>query len=418
MPEVPLPPRPPLPAAHPAQLAAHARLMGRRVPELDGARYQDRAATAASVLPLASTLPGVQVQAVPASPLEADALVAGREALGLTNLLILDAPEGVHDLVVWHQGFAALPDAHRALASVADALREDGLALLGWSVLPGWHMLGMARDLLRFHTARTPHQAPADAARDLLELLADSMPPSGAGAWLRAVREAVASQDDAELVRTWLAPAHHPLDAHALHALADRAGLDVLGDAARGDASASRLPDHVVDFLVEEQRRFGPLVAEQHVDYLVHRAYRLTVLGRTGRPEAPLPLAGLHVGASGPLAPEGDHPALAALRDAWPASVPYEDLPLGQGPQARLQAVLGALETDAVQLRTSPTRAGGARVPAFVRHLARGTGPVTDLLHAAPPLAPEDRALLAAGHVPAPHRRRLGRWLTDDPEVP
>ncbi|MCB9662587.1 MAG: methyltransferase regulatory domain-containing protein [Alphaproteobacteria bacterium] len=411
MPEVPRPPRPPLAAAHPAQLAAQATLAGRAAPALDGAQVLHLAATPEELLPLAWSLPSTTFHAVALDDGAGDALATGREALGLTNLT-LDGPLPARaDLVVWHRGFSERTDPADALAHLARRLPEDGLLLLGWCVLPGWHMLGMVRELLRFHVGRTPDAPPAAAARALLDLLADAMPPSGAGSWLRAVRATVRTLDDGELATTFLAPQHHPLHAHALHAHAAEAGLVLLGDAERREGSAARLPDHVVDFLVDERRAHGPVVAEQHVDLLVNRAFRLTVLGRAGRPEAARPLVGLWVGTPDPAHLVGTHPALDALRAAWPRFLPYEALPEGGSPEARLQAVLEALEADAVLVRTRPPAVGGDRVPAVVRHLAAAGLPVPDLLHVARPLSPEDRVLLARGEVPPEARARLAPWL-------
>src|SRR5216684_1854115 len=90
-------------------------------------------------------------------------IAAGQQAVtavGLTNLelrqasiLDVDASWGQFDYVIAHGVFSWVPEPvqDKILSICHTNLQPNGIAYISYNTLPGWHMRGMIRDMMRYH---------------------------------------------------------------------------------------------------------------------------------------------------------------------------------------------------------------------------------------------------------------------------
>jgi methyltransferase-like protein/cyclopropane fatty-acyl-phospholipid synthase-like methyltransferase len=414
----------PFAQTHPSRLAAVATLFGLRpVPPAKCRVLELGCASGGNLLPMAEALPGSEFVGVELSARQAADGQRFIDQTGLKNVAIkhasiLDVDEsyGKFDYVIAHGVFSWVPTPvqDKILAICAANLTPDGVAYVSYNTYPGWHMRGMIRDMMRYHSGRFPDpQRKVQQARALLDFLAKNVPAnSGAySTYLTAELEHIRKQADFYLLHDHLEEVNDPVFFHQFAARARSAGLRYLGEARVQTMATANFGPEIQKTL----KAVAPdqIMAEQYMDFLRNRMFRETLLV----PAAAAPnwnvsvgsIAGLHV-ASGAAPDETAGPAAApagpdsvtyksrsgmgmttnrplvkaamqVLRAAFPATVPLDTLRqeaqkvIGRNPadpmqaaednQAVAAALLSAyVGTDMVELHAHPvefTRAAGEK---------------------------------------------------------
>jgi SAM-dependent methyltransferase len=356
------------PYRHSTPVRTHviARLFGVTSPDPRTARVLEiGCAGGGNLLPLASLYPDASFVGLDPATNHIAQAEATRDALGLTNARFVLAPieeldpsEGPFDYIVCHGVFSWVPEtARRAiLEACRDRLAPNGIAYISYNTLPGWHMRRVVRDAMMFHVA--PWSDPQERitqARAMVHFLADVTGAVGPmGQYLEIERENMERYGDDYLFHEHLSPDNDPLYFHEFMALARGYGLKFLGEAELpGMMPLDLRPDarEVLSTLTDDLER-----SQQYMDFLVHRAFRQTLLVHQTTDVDPIiqssrawDLHGatqLHRPDDGPapldpgvaltfMSPDGrgfttDHPvvkaALLLLRSEWAGTLPVTDL--------------------------------------------------------------------------------------------
>lgn len=364
--EVPYPRRA-YPQTHPARLGAIATVLGMTPAPAGACRVIELGCGSGdNLIPLAAAFPGSRFVGVDFSDRQIAMGRAVAEQLGLENLRLeargiesLGAADGEFDFILCHGVYSWVPEPvrRRVLEICRKNLSREGVALVSYNALPGWHMDGALRDMALFHTRHAgPPLERVEAGHRLIEFLQRATPDADS-AWakmLRARGDALRRypldyiyHDHFEVVNT-------PFLFVEFARRAADAGLQVLGDA--------RVAATWIGGLAPEARqRFeswtsDPIELQQYMDFLVNRMLRHTLLCRSEvallRAPDPGRLDGLHVASRLEVdPPDADlhasgemtfrkpgaservrvaHPiekaAMVALSERWPASLPFAEL--------------------------------------------------------------------------------------------
>jgi methyltransferase-like protein/trans-aconitate methyltransferase len=356
----------PFPQAHPDRLATLGRLFGLNAADPARCRVLELGCAAGGhLIPLALAMPQSQFVGVDLSAVQ---VAQGRrivDDLGLANIRLqaasiaeLDDGIGGFDYIVAHGVYSWVPNAvqEKILALCASQLNPGGIAYVSYNTLPGWHMRGMIRDLMRYHAAGfgDPAQRVAQA-RAILDFLARSVPTAdGAyGLLLKTELDALRNSPDHYILHEHLEDTNEPLYFHAFAERAARHGLQYLAEAELSTMLASNFPPEVQQTVL----RIAPdlIRQEQYMDFLRNRSFRQTLLVRQDEPVQraltpqrvrPLWISAALVpedAATGPAAgreatfraPNGGQlktanavtqAAMAVLAKHWPQALPFERL--------------------------------------------------------------------------------------------
>jgi methyltransferase-like protein/SAM-dependent methyltransferase len=356
----------PFAQTHPDRLATQARLMGLAPPALAGCRVLELGCAAGgNLIPMAVAMPEAQFVGVDLSAVqvrEGQALIAD---LGLTNIVLhacsitdVDAGWGRFDYILCHGVYSWVPAAvqDKILAICAEQLSASGVAYVSYNTLPGWHMRGMVRELMRFHAQgfAEPGQRVAQA-RAIVDFLARWVPAqdNAYGLMLRSELEILGRAPDYYLLHEHLEDVNEALYFHQFAERAAAHGLQYLAEAELSTMLASNLPPEVGHTLA--QISSDVIRQEQFMDFLRNRHFRQTLLVRGEQPVnrsiTPDRLQALWIAA--PLIPASAAPDIATRREEdfksaqggllrtpnpvtkaalvllarrWPAAIAFEDL--------------------------------------------------------------------------------------------
>jgi len=347
-------PYPSVPVFHarPQRLAAIARLHGLPAPALRRILVPG-CGEGGNLLAIAAAHPEAEVTGIDLSGRQV--AQAGRlaAAAGLANVRLVEGSFvdlgpalGPFDAIVAHGLWSWVPEdvGEALLALCGRALAPDGIAYVSFNVLPGWHLRGAVRALLRQAAAGI-----ADAAAQVAAARAALEAATGEGAWadvLADERARVARLADGHLAHDLLEPVNRPAWLGDFVARAAAHGLAYLADANVAAALPQNQPAALQPFLAGLE----PAAAEELVDLRLGRSYRAALLVRASGPirrdaaawdAGAVRVAGrLEPGESADGAvrfrsPEGtvvaarEAPAVAALEAlaaAWPASLDLDGL--------------------------------------------------------------------------------------------
>jgi methyltransferase-like protein len=357
----------PQPQAHPARLAAIARLHGIPAASPSQCRLLEvGCGEGANLLPCAlvysnSTFVGIDLSKSAISRGE-----AYQERLGLNNLRLEAAdlttwqpPEGPYDFIIAHGFYSWVPMSVRdaLLALCRDRLAPAGIAYISYNALPGCHVRRMLWDMLRFHTRdiQEPNER-LNQAVSLLQFLAAGATARGPyGEILRtAVRDAKEPANRSVLFHDDLSDINDPVSITDFMNHARKFDLEFLGEADYFEMTSELLPKPIADTLAGLAER-DYVLKEQYFDFLKMRRFRQTLLCRLGALKSRQPLdhaiydlsitsdaesnsgpadltAGVDVQfrAVGGAAATFDHPLIKAafvvLRQAFPSSLTFREL--------------------------------------------------------------------------------------------
>ena len=279
---------------HPDKLTALAALLGLEAPPVAGSRVLELGcASGGNLLPLAVAYPKTQFVGVDLSSVQIAQGQAVVDACGIPNARLLamsvtdiDEYFGKFDYIIAHGLYSWVPNAvQEAILGVCSRnLSEHGVAYVSYNTLPGWHMHGMIRDLMRFHAMGFPDPGKrVQQARAMLDFLAQSVPKdnNAYGLLLQGDLEMLRKLPDYYILHEHLEETNEPLYFHQFVERAQRHGLQYLADADVSTMLASRFPPQVS----ETVRRIAPDVIrqEQVMDFLRNRSFRQTLMVHAAR---------------------------------------------------------------------------------------------------------------------------------------
>lgn len=277
----------PYPETHPGLLAAMGTLHGLRPPRPDRCRVLELGcALGTNLVGMAATLPESRFWGIDLSPRQ---IAAGQEIvaeLGLGNIElraqdISDFGAGAErfDYILCHGVYSWVPEAvqDKILRIVRQHLQPHGIAYVSFNVLPGWHLLGALRDLLRRHvgTGGTPEERVARAREYLSFLKHIPDEQTVAQAFLFSEVQRLDQLPDAYLYYEHLGRHNRPQYFGEFAAGLRRAGLQYLGDAYFAMAAPGR---HYAQMVCAATVPGDPIETEQRLDVLEARYFRASLL--------------------------------------------------------------------------------------------------------------------------------------------
>lgn len=399
----------------PEQMEAIAALFGVPAPTVPTARILEvGGASGGNLIPVALRNPGARCVGVELSGVQVARAREHAARLGLSNvefieadLLELDsAMLGQFDYIVAHGVYSWIPPrAQQALLALCEAcLSPAGVAYISYNTYPGWKAKEVLRDAMLYHGRGQPPADQVDYGRSMVEFLRTVAREGGVtDLALRENLDQVRIAPVDYLAHDYLEPYNLPCYFHEFLREADHHGLAYLGEALPSMMMPANYGEDLARTLYSAVGDDQAQV-EQYLDFAIDRAFRQTLLVRSGRADAIQrrpdldALSGLHVAVrldcAEPeirfdgsrqqfLSPTGQgiatgsnatKRAIQRLRGAWPGTVGFEELAMeakqGAGDamlreEAELQ--VGDLVTmlafrGLVRLRTRPVRLGGKQV--------------------------------------------------------
>lgn len=281
------------PLTHPLKLGVIAALQGLEVAPVRTCRVLEiGCGDGSNLLPLAESFPEAQFHGFDLGQRHIDTAQRVARELGLSNVVfeqkdVLDFdPAGqTYDYILAHGIFSWVPDSVRAriLEVTRDCLSDRGVATISYNTLPGWHLRGALRDMLRIHSRHCRSSAEKlGQGRALLQFLADGAPKGSAyGAYLAFELKALMAMPDSYLLHEFLEGENRAFSLRTFVDFARRHGLNYVGDAKRLVTAAGSLTPGVRAALTRMTR--DAVEFEQYADFVSVRSFRRSVLVRSGR---------------------------------------------------------------------------------------------------------------------------------------
>ena len=354
--------------SHPDRLTTVAHLFGLTPPEVRTASVLELGcASGGNIIPMAEQLPEGRFIGIDLSAKQIGFGQDRLKRLGLKNIelrhgsiLDIDDSWGQFDFIITHGIYSWVPDKvqDKILAVSKANLKPNGIAYVSYNTLPGWHMRGMIRDMMRYHANRfADAQTRIAQARALLEFLHQAVgnqPDNPYSALLKLETQMLKQAEDWYLYHEHLEEINEPIYFHQFVERAQKHGLRFLGESNVKKMVPGNYPKEVEQVL---QRLSNDVIhMEQYMDFLRNGMFRQSLLCHPEhQPNYSVPadrLVGLYVASA--LAPAEAQPdvlttkqekfqlpnnagnvqvtdplcknALMILHEAWPLGVRFEDL--------------------------------------------------------------------------------------------
>jgi methyltransferase-like protein/SAM-dependent methyltransferase len=243
-----------------------------------------------NLIPMALELPesafvGIDLSARQIGEAKETATILGLQNAKFQKANIMDiGPDfGEFDYIITHGVFSWVPQpvADKILEVSARNLAPNGVAYISYNTLPGWHMRGMIRDMMCYHTRQFARpEVRVRQARALLKFLADSVPgeKNPYGTYLKNEVKYLQDKHDSYIYHDHLAQNNNPLYFHQFVERAETAGLQYLGESGFGAMAlaAHDLPANVMATLQQISPHL--IHREQYMDFVRNATFRQTLL--------------------------------------------------------------------------------------------------------------------------------------------
>jgi SAM-dependent methyltransferase len=287
-------PYPSMPFAYtqPERLAALTALFGLKAPNAKEARVLELGcASGGNIIPLAARYPRARFVGIDLSQRHID---DGRDrirALALANVELRQADiartelgSEQFDYLICHGVFSWVPKQTQdaILRICAEVLVPNGVAVVSYNVLPGWHLRNIIRDICIRHVGLSgPPRTRVANARKALELIAGSLKETNPyGLLIRNEARRLASRPAAYIMGEFLAADNAPCHFDEFARRIKDFNLTYLCE---GDLNAS-IPD-IQDPEIRRRNRSlagsNHLALEQCIDLFTGRTFRRSVLVRS-----------------------------------------------------------------------------------------------------------------------------------------
>ena len=279
----------PFAQTHPSRLFTIGTLFGMRPTPVQRCRVLELGCAAGgNLIPMAEYLPDSEFVGL---DLSARQIQDGNEmvkAFGFKNITlkhasIMDVNDsyGMFDYIICHGVFSWVPNdvQEKVFQICSKQLTPNGIAYISYNTYPGWHLRGMIRDMMRYHSERfnTP-QLRTQQARALLDFLAQSVRQDG-GAYsvlLKTELETLRHQADHYLYHEHLEEVNAPLYFHQFASRAKVHGLKYLGESRVGTMVTGNFGPEIEKTL--RMLATDQIQAEQYMDFLRNRMFRETLI--------------------------------------------------------------------------------------------------------------------------------------------
>lgn len=279
---------------HPDCLATLGRLLGLQTAPVEKCRVLELGcATGSNVIPMASSLPGSDFTGIDISARQIAAGQKWIDDLGLKNInlrqmdILEITPElGKFDYIIAHGVFSWVPEPvqEKLLAICRQNLAKNGIAFVSYNTYPGWHIINVARDLMRYYSRdiSDPIERVAEA-RASLHFFSGASPAEKSGYFslLKSYDEFInfsengaSPKTDSALLHDELEEINQPFYFYQFIERAEKHGLQYLGDFEH--AVEEKLPKNALEVL--RKKATGLIDLEQSCDFLVNRTFRKTLL--------------------------------------------------------------------------------------------------------------------------------------------
>lgn len=278
----------PFPDTHPRSLAMLGELFQLPVAAPEQCRVLELGcASGGNLIPMAWHLPksefvGVDLEA--AQVAEGQRLVNEMELANITlvqgDIMELGEELGQFDYIIAHGVFSWVPEAVRQgiFALYRKLLKPGGIGYISYNTRPGWHVRGMVREMLLYHTRGIDDPLEClNRARDFIEMYAQTLKgqPGSLSKHLLLELESLKSAHPSYLYHEYLEANNQPLLASEFIEQAQAHGLKYLCECQLEGMFPSHLGPLAEAFLdgVEESARH-----EQYLDFFNHRTFRQSLL--------------------------------------------------------------------------------------------------------------------------------------------
>lgn len=284
----------PIARTHPHNIAAVSALFGLTAPRPSRARILELGCgSGANLLSIAASLPqstclGVDLALTAIEQGDKIIARAGLNNLRLEamNLLDFDRSLGEFDYIICHGVISWVPrSVQKKIFEICAAnLSPNGIAFVSYNTLPGWHIRGLVREAMVFHTKRlSAIDQKASQARAFIKFMVETsaITATSHAAALQKELEHISKLPDWYIAHDFLEEVNEPLYFHDFADRADSAGLSYVSDAQLVKSSAIDLP-------AEAQRILGKIAEnrldlEQYFDFLRNTMFRRSLLSRKDR---------------------------------------------------------------------------------------------------------------------------------------
>lgn len=276
---------------HPSVLATIGTLFGMEPPPVENCRVLEiGCASGGNLIPMSMELPESQFVGI---DLSARQIAEGKETisvLGLErielharNVMEIGPDFGQFDYIIAHGVYSWVPQevASKIVEVCAKNLSPNGISYVSYNTLPGWHMRGMIRDMMCYHTRQFEKPAvKIRQSRALISFLAESVPgeKNPYGIYLKNELEMLQKMRDSYIFHEHLERENNPIYFHQFVERAEAQGLQYLGESSFGSMSiaAHDLPPKVMATL----QRISPnlIQREQYMDFVRNRTFRQSLL--------------------------------------------------------------------------------------------------------------------------------------------
>ena len=286
--------------SHPDRLATVAILMGMHPAPVDRCRVLELGcASGGNLAPMAYVLPNSEFVGIDNSQQQIAEGQREIESLGLKNIALkhldildMDGSLGQFDYIIAHGVFSWVPHAvqEKLLDACKDSLTPNGVAFVSYNAYPGWHMIGIIRDMMLYHTRdETDPQQQATMARQLLSFMAEALSDKedAYGSFINMYANFLQGELRGDIDSGNSVLLHDELETHNqplyFWQFAERAaqhGLQYLGDAEFRTMMGSNLKPDVNKTLAQMSK--SVIDIEQYMDFVRNRTLRQTLLCHQG----------------------------------------------------------------------------------------------------------------------------------------
>ncbi len=356
----------PYKGSHPDHLATLAQLFGMKPAKVTRCKVLELGcAGGGNLIPMAQYYPHSEFIGIDLSReqvREANSVIRELDLQNITieqmDLTAFDGEIGEFDFIIAHGIFSWVPYAvqESIFEICSKCLSPNGVAFISYNTFPGWHLRGMVRDLMLYHTrdSVTPEDR-IGKSKGFLRFLTENL-ASGNEPYPHFLKEELVrleERSDSYLYHEHLEENNTPIYFFQFIDRARQHGLQYLSES----EFFSMLPTNMAPPLAEAVRSFGNnlIEMEQYMDFIHNRTFRQTLLChgniKLNRTLTADSLQSLSI--ASPLQPAGDsidlrspssedfsapnekilstsHPltkaALVFLSQVWPQPIPFADL--------------------------------------------------------------------------------------------
>lgn len=273
---------------HPDHLYTIGKLFGMTPPDFATARVLELGcAGGGNLFPLALKFPKASFVGLDLSAEEIDDANEMKKELGLSNIdfqqkdiMEIDESFGTFDYIICHGVFSWVPDEVRTkILDLCDKnMSEQGIAIISYNTLPGWHFVGALRNIMKYHSQffATPADKVAQG-RALLKFLSENIAPAHQHYkdFIDKEQETLSKVNDSYVFHDHLSDANTPFYLHEFNTMLGQHELQYIGDTHLNIMYLNNHNEAVVNMLSQIP---DIVQQEQYLDFISNRRFRMSLI--------------------------------------------------------------------------------------------------------------------------------------------